>query len=182
MEYNVIQCNPIQYPFNNMQNHTMLCLLRSAPVRRMVSFISYHDQDLLLIFITIIDSRKIQTFIYSWVFVMEFSPQQISGLFDLLPWTWAGCPGWWGELVVLREMRRECSCSLLSDRITHQLHVSLVFMQHVNYRCDPYKLFPEQPINCWGVWLKKALANQASFDTSNIRLTHPAKSIRALNA
>ena len=116
-----------------------------------ILFHLYHDQDLLLIFITIIDSRKIQTFIYSWVFVMEFSPQQISGLFDLLPWTWTGCPGWRGELVVqdvlLQEMRQECSCSLLSDRITHQLHVSLVFMQHVNYKCDPYKLFSEQPIN-----------------------------------
>ena len=108
-----------------------------------ILFHLYHDQDLLLTIITI-DSRKIQTFIYSWVFVMEFSPQQISGLFDLLPWTWARCPGWWGHLVVLREVIRECSCSLLSDKITHQLHVSLVFMQHLNYRCDPYKLFPEQ--------------------------------------
>ena len=76
-----------------------------------------------------------------------------------------------GELVVqvvlLREMRQECSCSLLSDRITHQLHVSLVFMQHVNYWCDPYKLLPEQPINCWRGWLKKVLSNLA-----NIGLTH----------
>ena len=136
---------------------------------------------------------------------MEFySPQQISGIFDFLPWVWARCPGWRGvvqvpqpkvrrgpwesldklslskrgelevQVVLLREMRQECSCSLLSDRITHQLHVSLVFMQHVNYKCDPYKLFPEQPINCWGGWLKKAFAN--------IGLAHPAKSIRALNA
>ena len=79
------------------------------------------------------------------------SPQQISGLFDFLPWVWARCPGCRGELVVqvvlLQEMRWECSCSLLSDRITHQLHVSLMFMQHVNYRCDPYKLYPEQPID-----------------------------------
>ena len=37
------------------------------------------------------------------------------------------------QVVLLREMRWECSCSLLSDRITHLLHVSLVFMQHVNY-------------------------------------------------
>ena len=94
---------------------------------------------------------------------MEFySPQQISGIFDFLPWVWARCPGWRGvvqvpqpkvrrgpwesldklslskrgelvaQVVLLREMRQECSCSLLSDRITHQLHVSLVFMQHVN--------------------------------------------------
>ena len=60
-----------------------------------ILFHLYHDQDLLLIIITIIiDSRKIQTFIYSWVFVMEFSPQQISGLFDFLPWVRARCPGW----------------------------------------------------------------------------------------
>ena len=69
---------------------------------------------------------------------MEFySPQQISGIFDFLPWAWARCPSWRGELVVqdvlLQEMGRECSYSLLSDRITHQLHVSLGFMQHVNY-------------------------------------------------
>ena len=119
---------------------------------------------------------------------MEFySPQQISGIFDFLPWVWARCPGWrgvvqvpqpkvrrgpWesldklslskrGELVVqvvlLWDMRQECSFSLLSDRITHQLHVSLVFMQHVNYRCDPYKLFPEQPINRWWGWLNNAI-------------------------
>ena len=44
-----------------------------------ILFHLYHDQDLLLILTTIIfDSRKIQTFIYSWVFVMEFSPHQIS--------------------------------------------------------------------------------------------------------
>ena len=114
---------------------------------------------------------------------MEFRPQQFTDLFDFLPWAWARCPGWRGELVVqdvlLQEMRRECSYSLLSDRITHQLHVSFVFMQDVNYRCDPYKLFPEQPTNCWLGWLKKALANQYPFDTSNIGLTHPAKSIRA---
>ena len=85
-----------------------------------------------------------------------------------------------GELVVqvvlLREMRQECSCSLLSDRITHQLHVSLVFMQHVNYKCDPYKLFPEQPINRWQGWLNIAIGLthqtlvlhvQSWFDTSS---------------
>ena len=103
---------------------------------------------------------------------MEFySPQQISGIFDFLPWVRARCPGCREELVVqvvlLREMRWECSCSLLSDRITHLLHVSLVFMQHVNYWCDPYKLLPEQPINCWRGWLKKVLSNLA-----NIGLTH----------
>ena len=65
-----------------------------------ILFHLYHNQDLLLIFITIIDSRKIQTFIYSWVFVIEFSPQQISGLFDFLPWVWARCPGWRGVVQV----------------------------------------------------------------------------------
>ena len=137
---------------------------------------------------------------------MEFRPQQISGLFNFLPWVWARCPGWRGvvqvpqpkvrrgpwesldklslskrgelvaQVVLLREMRQECSCSLLSDRITHQLHVSLVFMQHVNYRCDPYKLFPEHPINRWRGWLNIAIGLthqalvlhvQSWFDTSS---------------
>ena len=100
--------------------------------------------------------------IKSWILVMELKvPNKSLVSFDFLPWVWARCPGWRGELVVqdvlLQEMRRECSCSLLSDRITHQLHVSLVFMQHLNYRCDPYKLFSEQPINRWRGWLNEAI-------------------------